>query len=169
MSESEYLEMIERKTAVLMGASLKIGSLIGEAAPADAENIYAFGTNLGMAFQLQDDLLDTYGDPKIFGKAIGGDIVSNKKSYLVVKTIGIADAKMQEKLIALLNDRNMERDDKVRSVKEIYDQHDIKQRTNELVNDYLQKANNKLDLVSVEETRKEELKKLVISLLNRVK
>ncbi len=169
VSESEYLEMIERKTAVLMGASLKIGSLIGEATPADAENMYAFGTNLGMAFQLQDDLLDTYGDPKIFGKAIGGDIVSNKKSYLVVKTIGIADAKMQEKLIALLNDRNMEREDKIRSVKEIYDQHDIKQRTNELVNDYLQKANNKLDVVDVEEARKEELKKLVLSLLNRVK
>ncbi len=169
VSEPEYLRMIELKTAVLMGASLKIGSVIGDASPADTESMYVFGKNLGMAFQLQDDLLDAYGDPKIFGKAIGGDIVANKKTYLVVKTIGIADAKIQTNLIALLNDRKMEKEEKVRQVKAIYDQYDIKQRTDELVNSYLQKANKELEEVHVEETRKEELRKLVLSFLNRVK
>ena len=169
VSEPEYLRMIELKTAVLMGASLKIGSVIGDASPEDAESIYAFGKNLGMAFQLQDDLLDAYGDPKIFGKAIGGDIVANKKTFLVVKTMGVTDTKTQTNLIALLNDGKMEKEEKVRRVKAIYDQYDIKQHTNELVNSYLHKANNKLEEVHVEETRKEELRKLVLAFLNRVK
>ena len=169
VTEVEYLKMIELKTAVLIGASLKIGSVIGGASTSDVESMCAFGKNLGMAFQLQDDLLDAYGDPKIFGKTIGGDIVGNKKTYLLVKTVEMADDKMKEKIIDLLEDRNMEREEKIRSVKTIYDQYDIKQRTNEMVNNYFSKANSKLEEVRVEERRKQELRKLALSLLDREK
>jgi len=169
VTESEYLKMIELKTAVLMGASLKIGSIVGGASPSDADNMYAFGKNLGMAFQLQDDLLDVYGDPEVFGKSIGGDIVGNKKTYLLVKTIEMADKKTQEKIINLMNDQDLERKEKIHSVKTVYHQFAIKKQTHEMVNRYLSKANSKLAVVHVEETRKEELRKLALSLLDREK
>jgi geranylgeranyl diphosphate synthase type II len=169
VSESEYLKMIELKTAVLMGASLKIGAVIGGASTADAESMYAFGKNLGMAFQLQDDLLDVYGDPKIFGKTIGGDIVGNKKTYLLVKMVEMADENLQEKIINLLDERHLEREEKIRSIKSMYDKYGIKQRTNEMVNSYFRKAKNNLEKVHVQETRKKELRKLALSLLDREK
>ena len=169
VSESEYLQMIELKTALLMGASLKIGSVIGGASPEDAKNLHAFGLNLGMAFQLQDDLLDVYGDPQIFGKTIGGDIVANKKTFLLVKTMELADEKIKQEITGMMNDPNIKKEEKIRAVKTIYDQHNIKMRTSELVNSYLNRAKSNLKEISVEESRKKELSKLAQSLLGREK
>lgn len=169
VSESEYLKMIELKTALLMGASVKIGSVIGGASPEDAKNLYTFGINLGMAFQLQDDLLDVYGDPKIFGKKIGGDIMANKKTFLLVKTMEMADEKTQEKISGLLNDRDIEKKEKIQAVKTIYDRFDIQRQTSGRVVSYLRRAQSNLEEVRVEKTRKKELIKLAQSLLDRVK
>lgn len=169
VGETEYLKMIELKTGVLMGASLKIGSVIGGASTSDAEIMYAFGKNLGMAFQLQDDMLDVYGDPKIFGKKIGGDIVANKKTYMLVKTLELADESLRKKTLKLLDDHDMNKEEKIRSVKAIYNLLGIKQHAQEMVNKYFRKANTNLDQVLVEETRKEELRNLAINLIDREK
>jgi geranylgeranyl diphosphate synthase type II len=169
VSEKEYLKMIELKTAVLMGASLKIGSLIGGSSMSDAENMYDFGKNLGMAFQLQDDMLDVYGDPKIFGKKIGGDIVANKKTYLLVKTLELADEELRKKTLAMMDDPDMEREEKIRSVKTIYDHFGIKQRTQMMVNEYFLKASASFNDVQVKETRKTELRNLAMDLMDREK
>lgn len=169
VSESDYLEMIERKTALLMGASLKIGSVVGGASPEDAKNLYSFGINLGMAFQLQDDLLDVYGDPKIFGKTIGGDIVANKKTFLLVKAMEIAGEKMQQKIAELMNDTTIKSQEKIQAVKTIYDRYEIKNRTSEMVNSYLNRAKSNLEEVRVERGRKKELRKLAQSFLDREK
>ena len=95
VAEDEYIEMIRLKTAVLLAASLKIGAILAGASAADAENLYNFGMQIGVAFQLQDDLLDVYGDPEVFGKKIGGDILCNKKTYMLIKALERADGKQQ--------------------------------------------------------------------------
>ena len=150
-----------------MGASLKIGSLIGGASPSDAETMYAFGKNLGMAFQLQDDLLDVYGDVKIFGKKIGGDIVANKKTYLLVKALELAEHKLREEVIKLLDNQSLGGDEKIQSVRNIYDQLSIRKHAQEMVNNYFQKANDNLNEVLVEEKRKKNLRELATKLMDR--
>lgn len=167
VSVSDYLKMIELKTAVLMGASLKIGSLIGGASPSDAETMYAFGKNLGMAFQLQDDMLDVYGDVKIFGKKIGGDIVANKKTYLLVKALELAKHKLREEVIKLLDNQSLDGNEKIQSVRNIYDQLNVRKHAQEMANNYFQKANDNLNKVLVEEKRKKNLRELAKKLMDR--
>ena len=103
VTEDEYIEMIRLKTAVLLAGSLKIGAILAGATAEDAENLYKFGMQIGVAFQLQDDLLDVYGDPEVFGKKIGGDILCNKKTYMLIKALDRADAKQSEELNRWLN------------------------------------------------------------------
>jgi geranylgeranyl diphosphate synthase type II len=112
VSEDEYLQMIRLKTSVLLAAALKIGALIGGAEQKDAEFLYEFGINLGLAFQLQDDLLDVYGDVNVFGKKIGGDIVANKKTFMLIKALEIAKGEELSTLKNLLADKNIEREEK---------------------------------------------------------
>lgn len=157
VSEEEYLEMIELKTAVLIAASLKIGAILGGASQRDSEDLYEFGKNLGIAFQLQDDLLDTYGDPGVMGKNQGTDIVDNKKTYLAIKALETASDVQKEELIAWLGKKIFDPKEKIAAVKGIFDSMNIKAMTELRIEDYYQKALNNLENLNRPEERKAEL------------
>ena len=123
---ADYLEMIRLKTAVLLGGSLKIGALVGNASLAEANKLYDFGLNLGIAFQLQDDILDVYGDPEKFGKQVGGDIISNKKTFLLIKALELADDATLQKLNGYLLNSTISSSEKVIAVTAIYNKLNIK-------------------------------------------
>ena len=122
VSQEEYLRMIELKTSVLLAASAKIGAIIGGADEKDSDLLYEFGRNLGLAFQIQDDLLDIYGDIKIFGKIQGGDIISNKKTILLVKAIEAASGEQLKKLHEQFSLKEFDPETKVKKVVDLYDQ-----------------------------------------------
>ena len=126
VSEEEYLGMIELKTAVLLAASAKIGAIIGGADDKDSDLLYEFGRNLGLAFQIQDDLLDIYGDTKVFGKIMGGDIISNKKTFLLVKALELASVEQAKQLHELFSLKEFDPGTKVKKVIGLYDQLNIK-------------------------------------------
>ena len=167
ISHEEYLRMIELKTAALLAASAKIGALIGGADDKDAELMYEFGRNLGLAFQIQDDLLDTYGDFKVFGKIPGGDIISNKKTFMLVTALEKASSEQARQLHEQLSMVEFDPETKVRKVVEIYDSLNIKSISENLANDYINIAFNLLDEVSAKKERKEELVNLANSLIGR--
>jgi len=167
VSEEEYLRMIELKTAVLLAASAKIGAIIGGAEDKDADLMYEFGRNLGLAFQIQDDLLDIYGDVKVFGKMPGGDIVANKKTLLLVKALEIATVEQRKELHELFEIPDP--DEKVRKVVAIYDQLNIKTITESLANEYISVSFNLLDRISADKERKKELTLIASSLIGRDK
>jgi len=151
----DYIEMIRLKTAVLIAAALKIGAITAEASPEDAKNIYDFGINIGLAFQLRDDLLDAFGDQKVFGKPIGNDIVTNKKTYLYIMAYNLADTKQKEALdLAFSLSDNQE---KVKSVMKIFNELNIRNVTEQKIEDYYQKSLSYLDAVSVSKDQKAEL------------
>ena len=169
ITEEEYLRMIELKTAVLIAASARIGAIIGGAADKDADLLYEFGRNLGLAFQIQDDLLDIYGDFKVFGKISGGDIISNKKTFLLVKALEIASPGQLKKLQELFSHDDIDPERKVREVIEIYDQLNISSITGNLAGELISAAFSTLDLVSVRKERKEEIIRIATSLIGRDK
>ena len=167
VSHEEYLRMIELKTAALLAASAKIGSIIGGADDKDSELLYEFGRNLGLAFQIQDDLLDIYGDVKIFGKILGGDIISNKKTFMLVKALELASidqAKLLHDQFAL---KEFNPDTKVKIVTEIYDQLNIKNISENLANEYINTAFSLLGKVGATSERKTELVNIANSLIGR--
>jgi len=168
VSQKEYLRMIELKTAVLLAASVKIGAIIGGAEEKDTEYMYEFGRNLGLAFQIQDDLLDIYGDIKLFGKIPGGDIISNKKTYLSVKAFELSTGDQFKRLQQLFSDKESDPEVKVRFVMEIYDKLNIKTLTEDLANEYIEKAFSMLEKVDVSKERKKELVLVAGSLIGRV-
>ena len=167
VTQCEYLRMIEMKTAVLIAASVKIGAIIGGADEKDSELLYEYGKNLGLAFQIQDDLLDVYGDVKIFGKTTGGDIVANKKTFLFVKAAEIAKEKQLKQLQNLFSVKESEPGTKINAVRDIYDQLSIKAITENLANDYISNAFSMLDKVSADLKRKTELVNIANSLIGR--
>jgi geranylgeranyl diphosphate synthase type II len=167
VSEYEYLRMIELKTAMLLAASAKIGAIIGGAEERDSEILYEFGKNLGLAFQIQDDLLDIYGDVKVFGKIPGGDIVSNKKTFLLVKALEIASGKQLKQLQEQFSMKEFDPETKVKSVIELYDQLNIKSITEHLANEYIDIAFGLLEKISVDKERKKELVQITSSLIGR--
>jgi geranylgeranyl diphosphate synthase type II len=167
VKEEEYLRMIELKTSVLLAGALKIGALIGGASEKDADLLYEFGRNIGLAFQLQDDYLDVYGDVNVFGKEIGGDIVANKKTFLMIKAKQLAKETKAEKLNYLLIDNTIGRNQKVKLVTEIYNKLNIKEIVQERILEFTQKALNLIDQVDVENAKKTELKNLAGKLINR--
>ena len=164
----EYLKMIALKTAALIAGGLKIGALIGGANEQDAEHLYQFGKNIGIAFQLQDDILDTFGNPEQFGKKVGGDIVQNKKTFLVLKTMEIADQQKRNQLKLLMNTTTHEEFEKIETVKSIFNSLNIRQLSEKLMEDYLTTAFEHLDKIEVEESRKKPLIKLANQLMGRV-
>jgi geranylgeranyl diphosphate synthase type II len=168
VSEAEYIRMIELKTAVLIAASVKIGAIIGGAEEKDAENLYEFGRNLGLAFQIQDDLLDIYGDTKLFGKVPGGDIVANKKTFLSVKAFELSKGKQFKLLQDLFSDRENDAERKVASVMDIYEKLNIRMLADNLAKDYIDKAFSLLEKVEVAKERKKELTLVASSLIGRV-
>ena len=165
----EYLRMIELKTAVLLAGALKIGALCGGAEPVQAELLYRFGIDLGMAFQLQDDLLDTYGDPAVFGKPVGGDILVGKKTYLLTTALKAADASTRARLLALLHDAEMASGEKIAAVRAVYDSLAVRQTTERVVASYFDEARQVLRSLRLSEERLAPLRELSDMLLNRRK
>lgn len=163
----DYLEMIRLKTAVLLGASLKLGAVIARAKPEEREKIYKCGENLGMAFQLKDDLLDTFADEKKFGKKIGGDIIANKKTFLYLKALEVADRETKQELLHVYNGANEPSQEKIRKVKNIFNKLNIEETTKEQIKQYSEKAINYLEEVDAENKRKENLRDIIYKLVER--
>lgn len=169
VSLKEYLRMIELKTSVLLAGSLKIGAVCGGADQDEAQKLYEFGRNLGLAFQIQDDYLDVYGDSEKFGKAIGGDIAENKKTFLLIKAIEMATDENAEILKKAIMGQIADIDIKIEMVQMAYDELDIQKITKEAISDYSKKAFDCLDSINISAERKEPLKKLAIELMDREK
>ena len=168
VSQEEYLRMIELKTAVLVASSLKIGAIIGGADDRDSDHLYEFGRNLGLAFQIQDDILDTYGDFRLFGKIPGGDILANKKTYLLVKAFEIASGEQLRQLHEQFTLKEVAPDQKVNTVMDLYNQLNVKSISEKMANEYLNNAFMCLEKVGVDKERKEEINQVVSSLIGRV-
>ena len=167
VSNQEYLRMIELKTAVLIAASVKIGAVFGGADEKDTEALYEYGRNLGLAFQIQDDILDTYGDVKVFGKISGGDIITGKKTFLYVRATEIASRDQRKKLQEIYSTDTSDPETKIKNVTEIFDQLNIKLISENLVNDYIRTALSWLEKAETPQERKEELMLLTGSLTGR--
>ncbi len=167
VSIDEYLEMIRLKTSVLIAGALKIGAIIGGADQEDTDNIYQFGVNLGIAFQLIDDYLDAYSDPKVFGKQTGGDIIENKKTYLLISAMNNANTEQKEQLNYWINKTDFDEKEKISSVKNIYNELNIKELTLQKAKEYSEKALEFLDKVKSEKEGKEVLRQIGIQLLER--
>jgi geranylgeranyl diphosphate synthase type II len=167
VSQEEYLRMIELKTSVLLAASAKIGAIIGGADEKNSKLLYEFGRNLGLAFQIQDDLLDSYGDAKVFGKSPGGDIIANKKTFLLVRAFELASAKQRKKLKEQTELKEFDNETKIKTVMDLYDQLNIKTETENLAGDYIKKASESLEKVGVDSKRKSEMIQIAESLIGR--
>jgi len=163
----EYINMIRLKTSVLVAAALKMGAIVVETNEENADLIYDFGLNLGLAFQLQDDYLDTFGDPKTFGKQIGGDIIENKKTFLYLKSLEIASQEDKNKLSVFYNQNLTENSLKIKEVTQIFDKNDIPALVKEQIKNYTEKAFDTLNTMDVSEKNKKSLKNFGLWLMNR--
>ena len=158
--------MIKLKTAVLLGCSLKIGALLASADSKDVEMLYEFGINLGLAFQLQDDLLDTFGDSKVFGKQIGGDILNAKKTFLLVKALELANEDDGKEIIDIIGNDGMPDKDKIAAIQELYDRYQIKELTQSKIEMYLKDFKKSITIIN--SSRTTHLLDLVDSMANRL-
>ncbi|MFC2112350.1 polyprenyl synthetase family protein [Bacteroidota bacterium] len=169
VSVEEYLKMIELKTAVLVAASLKAGAICGGADLLEADIMYEFGRNMGMAFQLRDDYLDVFGDPKIFGKKIGNDILTNKKTYLLIKALERSVGEVNKELMDWITMEDFDPAIKIRSVTGIYKKLELDRISNELAVTHVEKALQYLERVKVPDQRKVSLKDFAGKLMTRIK
>ena len=167
VTEDEYIEMIRLKTSVLLACALKIGAILGDASERDADLLYKYGEQVGLAFQLQDDLLDVYGDEKVFGKAIGGDITSNKKTYMLINAVNRANAVQRAELMRWIEAKQFDRQEKIAAVTRLYDEIGIRQLCEEKINYYFEQSKNYLEQVSVADERKACLRQYTAGLMNR--
>lgn len=164
---SEYIEMIRLKTAVVLGGALKIGALLGGADMKDADLLLEFGENLGLAFQLQDDILDVYGDPEKFGKQVGGDILANKKTYLLIKALELSDAGNKARLNNWLTSTQYNAEEKVSAVTGIYNAVNVRQSAENEMHQYADKAFKALEGLALPDEKKEYLRNFADSLMVR--
>ena len=169
VTAAEYIEMIRLKTSVLLACALRMGALLADAPESDQQALYAFGENLGLAFQLQDDYLDVYGDPKVFGKRIGGDILCNKKTYMLIQALLRANAEHRAQLDAWLARTEYDEEEKIRAVTELYDEMNIAQVAQEKMDEYYQRALKCLDRIAVSEEKKRPLRQMADALMKRQK
>ena len=167
VSEDEYIEMIRLKTSVLLAAALEIGAIQANAPESDRRALYDFGQYMGLAFQLQDDLLDLYGDPATFGKQIGGDIICNKKTFMLINAMLKASDKQRAELDAWLTAQDFEPERKIAAVTEIYNQLGIRELAEAKIDYFFDLALAQLDALSVSEERKQALRDLAHSLMKR--
>ena len=167
VTEAEYIEMIRLKTSVLLSCSLKMGALLAGASDDDAQHLYDFGIRLGLAFQLKDDLLDVYGNPEVFGKNIGGDILCNKKTYLLIKAFELADPAQRQALEKWMDADTHAPEEKISAVTALYDEIGVKARCEALMETYADQARASLEAVSVPAQRKAELTALMEKLMHR--
>ncbi|MCS6968967.1 MAG: polyprenyl synthetase family protein [Cytophagales bacterium] len=163
----EYLEMIRMKTAVLIGFSLEAGARLGHASEETLDQLYHFGELLGIGFQLKDDLLDVYGQPDKFGKLMGGDIIANKKTFLLVRALELANAMQMRELDYWLTVEEFDPQTKVDAVKEIYDQLAIKEHTENAMNEYFEKAFATLEQVAILPERRQVLREFARAIIER--
>ncbi|MDD4235882.1 MAG: polyprenyl synthetase family protein [Bacteroidales bacterium] len=163
----DYIYMISLKTAVFIACSLKIGAIIGGANAKDSQLIYDAGYNIGLAFQLQDDLLDTYGEKNKFGKQIGGDIISNKKTFLLINALQSANKQQHEELISRLSIKNPDPNEKIKTFIDIYNNLNVKDETLNQINNYLELAITDINDISINSNSKESLYQFVDYIRNR--
>ena len=165
--EEEYIEMIRLKTSVLLACALKLGALQADAPEEDAGLLYRFGEQLGLAFQLQDDLLDVYGDFLTFGKKIGGDILCNKKTYMLINALRKANAEQTVRLNDWLSREVYDPQEKIQAVTALYDEIGVRPMAEDRINEYFEAALQSLERVNLPAERKQQLRALAISLLKR--
>ena len=169
VTEDEYIEMIRLKTSVLLACALKMGAILADAPQEDIDRLYQVGEQLGLAFQLQDDLLDVYGDPEVFGKAIGGDITSNKKTYMLINAFNRANAAQRQELEQWVMAKEFNRAEKVAAVTRLYDEIGIRELCEQKINYYFEQARQTLNQVQVDEDRKQALRAYMDDMLHRNK
>lgn len=163
----EYLKMIEYKTAVLVAAAMKMGAIVAETSKENADLIYDFGLNLGLAFQLQDDYLDAFGNPETFGKQVGGDIIENKKTYLYLKAIEFSDDNQKEQLLHLFSIQPEDNTDKIESVKTIFNESGASDATKKAIQEYTLKAFDTLQNIGIDNEKKDILRSFGENLMGR--
>lgn len=169
VSEDEYIEMIRLKTSVLLACALKMGALLADASAEDAENLYKFGEQIGLAFQLQDDFLDVYGDTKVFGKAIGGDIVSNKKTYMLINAFNLATDEQRGELTKWTTAKEFDAKEKIAAVTALYNKIGIDKLAQKKKEYYFEQSRKYLDAVNAPAERKAELFAYADKMMHRVK
>lgn len=167
VKEDEYLEMIRLKTAVLLACSLKAGAVLANASNEVANQLYNFGINLGLSFQLQDDLLDTFGDQATFGKRIGGDILANKKTFLLINALENSSTIQKSELLNWIEKTEFNAEEKIAVVTQIYNQVGVKQLAENKVDAYFQKAIEILDSINLQDVVKQPLRELALQMLTR--
>lgn len=167
VTEAEYIEMIRLKTSVLLACALKIGAMLAGAPESDADNLYRFGECIGLAFQLQDDYLDVYGDPVVFGKKIGGDILCNKKTYMLINAYRLANDEQRAALEYWLAQSDDAPEEKIKGVTELYTELGIPALCNERIESFFVEGKTYLDKVDLPEEKKRNLWAFAASLMNR--
>lgn len=165
--EDEYLKMIRLKTSVLLACALKMGALQAGASSTDADNLYKFGEKMGLAFQLQDDYLDVYGDPAVFGKSIGGDILAGKKTYMLINALNRADSRQHQALEQWLNNQDGNPQEKIAGVTALYNEIGIDRLAQQKINEYFEESRRFLDTVAVEDSRKQPLLDYTAKMMRR--
>ena len=161
-----YMKMIQNKTSVLVAAAMKLGAMVAKADPKQADVLYDFGLNLGLAFQLQDDYLDTFGDAAVFGKKIGGDIMENKKTFLYLKAMELGSQADQNKLFDLYNDKR-DSDTKIQEVTALFNKYELEKHTLATIQEFTKTAFSKLNSLEVSDAKKEYLRQFGIDLMKR--
>ena len=165
----EYIEMIRLKTSVLLACAMKMGAILADASADDADNLYKFGELIGLAFQLQDDYLDVYGDSKVFGKKIGGDIVSNKKTYMLISAFNQANDKQRAELESWIGKTDFDAEEKITAVTKLYNEMGIGQLAKKKMDYYYEQSKKYLAAISLPEERKSELKAYAAMMMKRQK
>lgn len=169
VTEAQYIEMIKLKTAVLLGFSLELGGVIGGASDKDTELLRKFGTSIGIGFQLKDDLLDVFGEQSKVGKQVGGDIISNKKTYLLIQALNLATPAQKEVLDTWIAKTDFDKEEKVKAITQIYQEIGIKELTEQKMNEYFDSGFEYLEQVEADSTRKAFLAEFSKYLINRDK
>ena len=159
--------LTHREASVLLACALKIGAVLADAPKEDAENLYKFGEQMGLAFQLQDDYLDVYGDPKVFGKAVGGDITSNKKTYMLINAFNRANPSQREELLRWTTAKEFDKQEKIAAVTRLYNEMGIGQLAQEKIAYYFEQSRGYLDAVKVAEERKAQLRDFAGKMMKR--
>ena len=167
VTEAEYIEMIRLKTSVLLACALQIGATLADASEEDTQALYRFGENLGLAFQLQDDYLDVYGDPKVFGKKIGGDILCDKKTFMLINALLHASDEERSELQHWVGCKDCNPDEKIKAVTALYTKIGVDRMAQERMNAYYAEAEACLDEVKLPEERKQMLRSIALELMGR--
>lgn len=167
VSEDEYIEMIRLKTAVLLACALKMGAILGDASESDADHLYQFGINIGLAFQLQDDLLDVYGNSATFGKNIGGDIICNKKTFMLINALKLASPEQKETLLLWINKKVVDPQEKIKAVTAIYNELQLKKLSGSKIEMYYDNAMKHLTHLHVTSEKLDVLKNICNNLMHR--